>query len=84
MVTAMNAPTKALKNARIRRPFKGNKAMACGGRTGVQGSIPRSTRAFQSKAHAYCGWRNRHVRSRISDVILQPAKRSRALPVVFN
>jgi len=80
----MNAPTKALKNARIRRPFKGNKAMACGGRTGVQGSIPRSTLAFQSEAHAHSGWRNRYVRSRITDVTFQSAKRSRALPVVFN
>ncbi len=31
---ALNVPTNALKNARIRRPFSGNATMICGGRRG--------------------------------------------------
>jgi hypothetical protein len=39
VLSASNAPTNALKNARIRRPFRGNATMICGGR-------PRQKAAF--------------------------------------
>jgi hypothetical protein len=40
IVSALNAPTKALKNARIRRPFKGNKQWLAADVRGYKAAFP--------------------------------------------